>query len=248
MNEEKEKVAIGICSPGYVSTLFMASMIDILRSQKVCSQFITLQGSGVISRLRNQVVSTFLEVTKDDWLLMVDTDQRFPIASFKKLIAAADAKKRPIVSGVVFGGFDTGGIYLEPVPCIFRLDQDEGGLRAFHDYPPDAVVPVDAAGTGCLLIHRSVFEKFQAEADPHQGDKWCFFQDLPMNGEWIGEDLLFCLKAVSYGFPIHAVTGAVLPHERRYWLDDRHHKDFARFEMPQHMGAKKETEKKDGNE
>jgi hypothetical protein len=241
MNLETEKLTIGICSPGYVSTLFMASIIDILRSQKVCGQFITLQGSGVISRLRNQVVSTFMQVTDDDWLLMVDTDQRFPLESFKKLVEAADAKERPIVSGVVFGGFETGSIYLEPVPCIFRLDHEEGGLRSFHDYPADSIVAVDATGTGCLLVHRSVFEKFRAEADPHQGDRWCYFQDLPMNGEWIGEDLLFCLKAVSYGFPIHAVTGAILPHERRYWLDERHHQDFRRFGQPPHMGKTPST-------
>jgi len=175
--------------------------------------------------------------------LMVDTDQRFPLESFKKLVQAADAKERPIVAGVVFGGFDTGGIYLEPVPCIFRLDYEDGGLRSFHDYPEDSVVQVDAAGTGCLMVHRSVFERFREEADPHQTERWCYFQDLPMNGEWIGEDLLFCLKAVSYGFPIHAVTGAILPHERRYWLDERHHQDFRRFEKPPHMGKAPESAK-----
>ena len=72
---EKDKVTIGICSPGVVSTNFMTSILDIARSQKQLGQFISLQGSGVISRLRNQVAATFLDATKDDWLLMIDTDE-----------------------------------------------------------------------------------------------------------------------------------------------------------------------------
>ena len=159
MNEEKEKITIGICSPGYVSTMFMTSILDLARSQKVLNQFITLEGSGVISRLRNQVAATFLEKTTDDWLLMIDTDEKLSIEGFKKLIAAADKDERPIVSGVVFGGWQTGQIYLEPVPCIFKLGES-GGLFAFHDYPEDSTVEVDAAGTGCLMVHRRVLEAF----------------------------------------------------------------------------------------
>lgn len=238
MNQDKEKITIGICSPGYVSTLFMASILDLARSQKVLGQFITLEGSGVISRLRNQVVSTFLEKTNDDWLLMIDTDERLDIASFKKLIDAADAKKRPIVSGLVFGGWQTGEIYLEPVPCIFR-QAETGGLHAIHDYPKDSIIEIDAAGTGCLLIHRQVFEKIREEADQlHQGDKWCFFQDMPLHQEWVGEDILFSLRVRGLGFPIHAVTGCILPHERRFWLSAEHHEDFKRFKKEQHMGVK----------
>jgi hypothetical protein len=244
MNEEKEKITIGICSPGYVSTMFMTSILDLARSQKVLNQFITLEGSGVISRLRNQVAATFLEKTTDDWLLMIDTDEKLSIEGFKKLIAAADKDERPIVSGVVFGGWQTGQIYLEPVPCIFKLGES-GGLFAFHDYPEDSTVEVDAAGTGCLMVHRRVLEAFVKNADPvHQGDKWCFFQDMPLHQEWVGEDLLFCLRAKGLGFPIHAVTGCILPHERRYWLSSEHHKDFQRFVSKRHMGL----ETSNGNE
>ncbi len=103
--KDTEKITIGICSPGYVVTDFLTSLLDVARSQKQLGQFISLQGSGVISRLRNQVVSTFMEKTTDDWLLQIDTDQRFTVNDFKKLVAAADAKTRPIVSAVVHGGW-----------------------------------------------------------------------------------------------------------------------------------------------
>jgi len=131
--KDTEKITIGITSPGYVVTDFMTSILDVARSQKQLGQFISLQGSGVISRLRNQIVATFLEKTTDDWLLQIDTDQRFTVDHFKKLVAAADKDKRPIVSGVVHGGWEVGELYLEPVPCIFKMGSDNG-LYAIHDY------------------------------------------------------------------------------------------------------------------
>ena len=233
---EKDKVTIGICSPGVVSTNFMTSILDIARSQKQLGQFISLQGSGVISRLRNQVAATFLDATKDDWLLMIDTDEMLSKDNFAKLLQSADAKLRPIVSGVVFGAWETGEIYPEPVPCIF-MTNDTGGLFPVHDYEKDRLIEIDAAGTGCLLIHRKVLERFRQDANEHQGKMWGFFQDMPLNGEWIGEDILFSLRAKSFGYRIFAHTGVLLPHERRYWLKDVHHEDFKRFAKVPHMSV-----------
>jgi hypothetical protein len=107
------------------------------------------------------------------------------------------------------------------MPTIFM---DTGtGFLPLDNYAEDAVFEVDAAGTGCLLIHRSVFEKMREVADPHQGNEWCWFWDGPINGVWLGEDLMFCRRARSLGFPIHVNTAAILSHQKTYWLDERHH-------------------------
>ena len=243
---EKDKVTIGICSPGVVSTNFMTSILDIARSQKQLGQFISLQGSGVISRLRNQVAATFLDATKDDWLLMIDTDEMLSKDNFAKLLQSADAKLRPIVSGVVFGAWETGEIYPEPVPCIFKTN-DTGGLFPVHEYEKDQLIEIDAAGTGCLLVHRKVLERFREDANEHQGKMWGFFQDMPLNGEWIGEDILFSLRAKSFGYRLFAHTGVLLPHERKYWLKDVHHEDFKRFAKVPHMSQIPNREDNDGN-
>jgi len=227
--KDTEKITIGITSPGYVVTDFMTSILDVARSQKQLGQFISLQGSGVISRLRNQVVATFLEKTTDDWLLQIDTDQRFTVDHFKKLISAADKNERPIVSGVVHGGWEVGELYLEPVPCIFKLGSDNG-LYAIHEYEEDSVIEIDACGTGAIIIHRSVLERFVKESDPvHQGDKWGFYQDMPLHKEWVGEDLLWCIRAKSFGYKLHAHTGVQMEHQRKMWVGQKQHKDFARF-------------------
>ena len=244
---DKDTVTIGICSPGVVSTNFMTSILDIARSQKQLGQFISLQGSGVISRLRNQVAATFLDATKDDWLLMIDTDEMLSKDNFAKLLQSADAKLRPIVSGVVFGAWETGEIYPEPVPCIFKTN-DTGGLFPVHEYEKDQLIEIDAAGTGCLLVHRKVLERFREDANEHQGKMWGFFQDMPLNGEWIGEDILFSLRAKSFGYRLFAHTGVLLPHERKYWLKDVHHEDFKRFAKVPHMSQIPDRKDNDGNQ
>lgn len=232
--KETDKITIGITSPGYVVTDFMTSILDLARSQKQLGQFISLQGSGVISRLRNQVVATFLDKTQDEWLLQIDTDQRFTIPDFKKLIAAAD-KDHLIVSGVVHGAWERNEVYLEPVPCIYKQGQDSG-LYAVHEYPDDTLIEIDACGTGAILVHRSVMERFREEADQtHQGKMWGFYQDMPLHHEWIGEDLLWCIRARSFGYKIYAHTGVQMEHQRKYWIGQRQHEDFARYRKVRHQ-------------
>ena len=107
---------------------------------------------------------------------------------------------------------------------------EDSGLYAVHDYKPDSIIEVDAAGTGAILVHRSVFARFIKEADQvHQGDKWCYYQDMPLHKEWIGEDLLWCLRAKSFGYKIYAHTGVQMEHQRKNWVGIKQHKDFERF-------------------
>ena len=92
------------------------------------------------------------------------------------------------------------------------------------------IIEVDATGTGCLLIHRSVLEYMQENANPNQGRDWAWFAEGAINGTYFGEDLLFSKRLKSFGYKIHAHTGAILPHQKEFWLDQRHHKairDFA---------------------
>jgi hypothetical protein len=68
-----------------------------------------------------------------------------------------------------------------------------------------------------------VLEKMRENADPNQGQDWCWFWDGPINGNWISEDLLFSRRIRQLGFPIYVHTGAVLPHQKSYWLSEEHH-------------------------
>lgn len=184
--------------------------------------FVRIKGSGLLSKMRNRVVKAFLENTDSDWLLMIDTDEQLNIEVFDMLINTAHDKERPVVSGLVFAAFDAHKHpYPKPVPAIFQ-DAPEGFLPLFK-YDRNSVFEIDACGTGCVLIHRSVLEKMRENADPNQGTDWCWFWDGPIDGNWVSEDLLFSRRIRQLGFPIHVNTAAILPHQKSYWLDERHH-------------------------
>lgn len=218
----KDKVAIGWCDPGVVDGEFAVNLTLLGQERRDrIGTILRVEGSALISRQRNELVTNFLDNTTDTWLLMVDADEVLTTATFDKLVAAAHDKDRPIVGGLYFGAWDNDGLIPTPVPIMFRMQ----GMKyaTIHDYPADTLIDVDAAGTGCLLIHRRVFEAFRADATEDEGPNWCFFQDGPVAGSWHGEDMLFCLRARAAGFPIVVHTGATLPHRKRFWMTEKHH-------------------------
>lgn len=214
----KDKVVLSWVDNGQVDGAFAASMIELFSQRK--GRIVAIQrgeGSGLLSRLRNQQAAGFLKMG-GDWLLFIDSDETISVTAFDKLCDAADADTRPIVAGLVFAGWP-GDPFPIPVPTIARF-AEEGGLEPVWDYPRDKIIEVDSAGTGCLLVHRSVFEAMRATATEHEGSDWCFFHDGPIWGKYVSEDVSFIRKAASLGFPIHAHTGAVLGHRKRFWLDE----------------------------
>jgi hypothetical protein len=217
------KVSIGSCDPGTVNGAFAYRLIQLAQARSArLGPFVRVKGSGLLSKQRNRVVKQFLDGTKSDWLLLIDSDEQLTLEAFDKLLETAHDKERPVVAGLVFAGFGIEGApYPKPVPAIFQ-DAPEGFLPLYK-YDKDSVFEIDAAGTGCLLIHRSVLEKMRETADANQGTDWCWFWDGPVDGNWIGEDLLFCRRIRALGFPIYVNTGAILPHQKSYWLDERHH-------------------------
>lgn len=219
----RDKVAIGWLDPGQVDGMFALSIASIYAERlDRMDGLIRVENGGLLSRGRNELVARFLDTTEAAWLLMIDSDEQLSVAGFDRLIAAAHDTERPIVAGLYFGAWP-GEFYPTAVPLIFYGIPDTTRFAPVMDYPVNKVIPVDSAGTGCLLIHRSVFEKIRADAGPHQGSYWCWFQDMPVNGDWFSEDHFFCARAREVGFPIHAHTGVVLPHRKRFWMSDKHH-------------------------
>ncbi len=223
---ERDRVSIGWLDPGLVDGMFCLSVAALYtaRSGRVES-LVRVESGGLLSRGRNELVVRFLRDSDAEWLLMVDSDMQIPVAAFDLLVAAAHDEERPIVAGLYFGAWPSrDGLYPEPCPLIFRAVEGTTKFAPWADYPQDAIVQVASAGTGCLLIHRDVLETMRRFAAPHEGNSWCWFRDQPINGDWYSEDHYFCARAQTLGYPIHAHTGAVLPHRKRFWLTDAHHK------------------------
>ena len=208
---------------GKINGQLAIDLIHIARhkTQKL-DQMVQVANVGLTTRSRNVVVKNFLDEVTTPWLLMIDSDERLPIETFFKLVDAAHDKDRPIVSGLVFAAFFDNADNLRAVPTIYRMTTDKG-LQPIDDYPIDTLMEVDATGTGCLLIHRSVLETMREQATPNQGRDWAWFVEGAIEGTYFGEDLLFSKRLKSMGYKIHAHTGAILPHQKQFWLDERHH-------------------------
>jgi hypothetical protein len=224
------KVCIGVPNDGTLDTQLTNDLLNIaVHRRDRFDSFLSVLGTGLLTRSRNILIYTFLTKTTADWLLMMDSDEDLPLIIFDKLCNAAHEKERPVVSALVFAAFTDDDENLTPIPTVYRVDAS-GEMFAIHDYPKDTLLQVGATGTGALLIHRSVLIKFQENATENQGDEWCWFIDGPIkfNGvvRWFGEDLLFCRKLAVMKIPLFVHTGAILRHHKKFWLDERHHALF----------------------
>jgi hypothetical protein len=221
---------------GTIDALLAIDLIHVAREKGGHFDHMVQVGNvGLTTRSRNVVVKTFLETTDADWLLMIDSDERLKLETWHKLIEAAHDKDRPIVSGLVFAAFFDDEDGLRPVPTIYKMDMEKG-LQPIDAYPIDELIEVDAVGTGCILIHRKVLLDLQAQATPNQGKDWAWFVEGAIDGTYFGEDLLFSKRLKSMGYKIFAHTGAILPHHKQFWLDDRHHIPMRNHAIQQSQG------------
>lgn len=219
----RDKIVLGYIDGGQVSGAFAADLVTIAlgRPDRI-GGVIRVQGN-LLARVRNELVHHFLSADMGDWLLMVDTDQRISPQVFDALVATAHDASHPVISGLVFGAYPAPGQpYPTPVPAIYRRNDDDAFV-ALHDYPRNSVIRVDAAGTGCLLIHRSALERVRDNRPDGIGPQWSWFASFPVGDDYHGEDLVFMRRLAALDIPVHCHTGAVLPHLKTYALTDVHH-------------------------
>lgn len=226
-----DKIVVGMVNDGSIDSNLVIDLLQ-LRGQRMdkFDSFIQVSNIGLLTRSRNVLVQNFLTQTDAKWLLMIDSDQRLPLYVWDLLTQTAHDKERPVVSGLVFAAFFNEDETLRPVPTIYRM-VPERGLVALDDYPENEVIQVDAVGTGCLLIHRDVLLELQEKATENQGPNWAWFVDGAIAGTWFGEDLLFSKRLQSLNIPIHAHTGAICAHHKKFWMDERHHKHIRDAEL-----------------
>jgi hypothetical protein len=102
----------------------------------------------------------------------------------------------------------------KPYPALF-FDVDEHTIQHVHPLPDNEVIKVDSAGFGFVLMHKSVIPKMR-EKFPNQS----MFGELEHVGDkYVGEDIVFFRKMKEAGIPLHAHTGALVQHIKRFSLD-----------------------------
>lgn len=181
-------------------------------------------GDAEIANTRNKLAVRFLQ-SECEWALWLDDDIIPPIgraAWFKYMAGAPDdypeelagehvvhklmSHGKTMVGGLYFGRQKTG------VPMFYEgLAVREVHLKA-RDHNCRELMETDWIGTGCLLVHRSVFEDIMAKfperriVDPTQirnVGEFDFFRREP----GAGEDVSFCHLARAAGHKVYVDLG-----------------------------------------
>lgn len=152
-----------------------------------------------------------------EWLFFLDTDILAPANTLARLLS----HRLPIVSALYHQKFPTWtGTEVKYMPCMFREGRDAQGnpVRVeVVDFQYGQMVECDFAPAGCILIHRSVFERFLA-AGIKRFYTWTLTADEPKG---MSEDFFFTKTARSLGYKVMVDTGIQLIHEAQAKVDVR---------------------------
>lgn len=218
MIQRNETVAIGWCDNGTTDGKFTEGLMTALISGGANGMPIhtsmRVQGNQ-IGRQRQVLFDHWADKLRTDWLLWVDSDIVLNLDAMSKLWKSVDKVSRPVVSGVYFISKENEGSLMRPYPCLFD-DVDKYKIAYKHPLPPNQIIKIDNAGFGFVLMHKSIIPKLR-EANPGKG---MFLETGDGDDDhFVGEDIIFFRRMRAAGIPLHAHTGALVKHMKRFSLD-----------------------------
>jgi len=178
-------------------------------------------GDSKIEHARNRLAHKFLE-TDAKWMVMIDDDIipsigrpnwfRYWVHGARQIIDTP--LQRHVIHRLIGAGKSlVGAAYFgrQEGGALMASDQNLASrARAYEDI----VVPVDWTGTGCILIHRKVFESIRAKyGDSLKLDVPDYDYDYfrPFDSAR-GEDVSFCQRAKEAGHQPHLDLGLPVFH------------------------------------
>lgn len=233
-DHRNEKVAVatpyGTFDPHYVQSLTHLLAHDAQHYGRIVAGGASIMlGTSNVAHGRNQIVDQFL-TTDCDWLWWIDSDMSFRPDTLDRMVEEADPDTRPILGALCFAVMRGHG--QEVIPTLYALTDDDPPLpaRVTRLPEPAGVYQFSATGAGCLLVHRTVFEKVAEykptpDARPFGERSFPWFEFAPWQtaegADVMGEDLTFCYRAAAAGFPTHVDTRIVVGHVKPLVYDDR---------------------------
>lgn len=169
---------------------------------------------------RNKMAYWLTHETDYTHIVMLDADHIHPDDIVQRLARwVVEDKTRLVIGGLNFrrtAPYD---------PCIFRFG-DDGRL-----YPPiewsQGLIPVDAMGTGCVIIARQVFEQMEPPWFAY-GYNWANVNKYP------SEDMFFSQQCRVHDIKMYCDTTTTSPHQGEMWIDEGAFRAFVRAN-PEHV-------------
>lgn len=253
--EELRQKRIFVATPmygGMCSGMYTRSAIDtttLAARYGIDLKFFYLFNESLITRARNYLVDEFLRAEQYTHLMFVDSDISWDPNDLISLAALCDEDKHPVIGGpypkktiawekvrnaVDAGLGDNNPLDLEKYTGDFVFNPTGGNSRI------SLVEPVDVleTGTGFMMIHRSVFEKFKEtypkytykpdhnRTEHFKGDRYihAYFDTIIDNDVWMGEgasngsdrylseDYMFCQLVRKMGLSVWLCPWMVIQH------------------------------------
>jgi hypothetical protein len=239
---KNDTVALGWCDNGTTDGKFTEGLTTAIiagaPNGMVINTSMRVQGNQ-IGRQRQVLFDHWADKIKTDWLLWVDSDIVLNLDAMKLLWQTADKINRPVVSGVYFISKENEGTLMRPFPVLFD-NVNEFQIKYHHPLPENQVLKVDCAGFGFVLMHKSIVPKMR-EANPNQS----MFMETGdgIDDHFIGEDIIFFRKMQKAGIPLHAHTGALVKHIKRFSLDYDY---YALYWANEHLKEKLKEQQQQG--
>lgn len=219
---------------GLGNTMFFSSLLrlqDQLINRGCRFEHAFMMNESLIDRGRNGLVDTFLTQSSAEYLLFIDADIEFRpedvlvMLSQEKEIICGPYPKKHINWPVIIEAVKLG---VEDPEKLSRLV----GEYVFTPLDPETrmemIVKVAEAGTGMMLIHRSVFGKMK-EAFPEnyyisddsrhllkKKEMHAYFRTMIVNNRYLSEDYYFCHKWRELGGDIWLFPWAQTTHFGTY--------------------------------
>jgi len=217
-HSDKETVTFGWCDGGVVEGRFASgilnTMLEALRRGIKVSSSIRVQGNQ-IARQRQSLIDYWYDNMQTDWLMWIDSDIVMTTDAFQLLWDSAEKISKPLVTGVYFVSQENEQSLMEPTPAIYMNTDNKYVTRTIHPMPVNQLIPVDVAGFGFVLMHRSVVPRVREVA----GDFSVFGENQQAANKFISEDVSFFRKAKEAGIQTYAHTGAHLQHLKTFSFD-----------------------------
>lgn len=129
----------------------------------------------------------FVEDVLGDWLLQLDTDHCFAPDTLERLLRLASRHDAKVISAI----YQYKKPPHNPVAGVWT---PEGRVAPLLDWPRNLdVLEVGVVGAGCLLVHRSVFNRIRKE-----------LREQPFTiRKGLSEDYSFCQRCREIGVPVY---------------------------------------------
>lgn len=187
---QKTRVAICVPSQDYCAVGFahdLARLAGFMGSTRPDVEVMLFTSRGtIIPQQRTELVKYALKAEATH-ILWLDSDMRFPKEVMNRLLSHNESV--------------VGANYSTRRPPITPTAAHPNNEYEYTTPEANGLVEVTRMGMGCMLVDMTVYKTMTAP--------WFALGYVPSQNDFVGEDVFFCQKAKSFGFPIlcdHALS------------------------------------------